>query len=92
MKAAPGAGKQIIVDHITINSGAAITITIGQGKTGDAVTAALIGPVAFAANQSVQWDFPKDFPGGLILDANTNLTVDASGAGNICIFAYGRIE
>jgi len=89
LKAAPGAGLSIIVDHITINSGAAITITVGEGETTGAVTAPLIGPVSFAANQSMQWNFLN---GGMVLTAATSLTVDASGAGNICIFAYGRIK
>ncbi len=83
------AGKSIIVDHLTINSGAAITITIGEGETTGAVTTALIGPVSFAANQSIQWNF---FNGGVRLTAATSLTVDASGAGAICIFAQGRVE
>ena len=88
LKAAPAAGTSILVDHLTINSGAAITVTIGEGETGGAVTTALIGPVSFAANQSMQWTFPH----GMKLTAATSLTVDASGAGNICIFAWGRIE
>lgn len=89
LKAAPGAGLSIIVDHLTVNSGAAITITIGEGKTGAGVTTALIGPVSFAANQSLQWDFLK---GGMKLTAATSLTVDASGAGDICVFVQGRVE
>jgi len=45
LKAAPAAGTSIIVDHLTINNGSdAISITIGAGKTGAAVTTALIGP------------------------------------------------
>ena len=89
LRAAPGAGLSIYVDHLTINSGAATTITIGEGETGGAVTTALIGPVSFAANQSMHWDFLK---GGMVLTPATALTIDASGAGNICIFASGRIE
>lgn len=86
------AGKSIIIDHLTINSGAAITVTIGEGETAGAVTTALIGPVSFAANQSMQWNF-KDFRnGGLKLTDATSLTVDASGAGDICVFAWGRVE
>jgi hypothetical protein len=88
LKAAPAVGTSIIVDHLTINSGAAITITIGEGKTGAGVTTPLIGPVSFAANQSIQWNFGN---GCMILTAATSLTVDASGAGNICIFAWGKI-
>jgi hypothetical protein len=89
LKAAPAAGLSIVVDHLTINNGAsAISITIGQGETGGAVTTALIGPVAMAANTSIQWDFPS----GMVLTAATSLTVDASGAGAICIFVWGRIQ
>jgi hypothetical protein len=88
LKAAPAAGLSIIVDHLTVNSTGAITITIGAGETGGAVTTALIGPVSFAANTSLQWDFPF----GMKVAAATSLTVDASGAGNVCIFARGRVE
>lgn len=85
--AAPGAGLSLVVDHLTINNGAnAISITIGAGETGGAVTATLIGPVAMAANTSIQFNFPY----GMVVTANTALVVDASGAGAICIFAQGR--
>ncbi len=90
LKAAPAAGSSIYVDHLTINNGAnAISITIGEGETGGAVTTALIGPIAMAANTSLQFDFRH---GGMKLTAATSLTVDASGAGAICIFAQGRVE
>jgi len=89
LKAAPAAGTSIHVDHLTINNGAnAISITIGEGETGGAVTTALIGPVAMAANTSIQFDFPT----GMRLSAATALTVDSSGAGAICIFARGRVQ
>jgi hypothetical protein len=88
LKAAPAAGISIIVDHITINNGAsAISITIGEGETTGAVTTALIGPIAMAANTSIQFDFHD----GMVLTAATSLTVDASGAGAICIFVQGRL-
>jgi len=89
LKAAPAAGVSIKVDHITINNGAnAISITIGQGVAAGGVEAAIIGPIAMAANTSIQWDFPY----GIVLTAAKALTVDASGAGAICIFARGRVE
>jgi hypothetical protein len=88
LKAAPAAGISIIIDHLTINNGAnAISITIGEGETTGAVTTALIGPIAMAANTSIQWDFPY----GMVLTAATSLTVDASGAGAICVFVRGRV-
>lgn len=94
LKGAPGAGLSIIVDHLTINNGAnAISITIGEGETGGAVTTALIGPIAMAANTSIQWDFLNGMVSqGMVLTAATSLTVDASGAGAICIFVQGRVQ
>ena len=87
LKAAPAAGVSIVIDHLTINSGSAITVTIGAGETGGAVTTALIGPVSFAANTTLQWTFLN----GLVLPAATSLTVDSSGAGNVMVFVQGRL-
>jgi len=87
--AAPAAGLCIKIRHLTINNGAnAISITLGQGETGGSVTTALIGPIAFAANTSLQWSFNPLME----LTAATALTCDASGAGNVCIFCQGLIE
>jgi hypothetical protein len=90
LKAAPAAGLSIYVDHLTISSDAAITVSIGEGEsvpgTPDTV---LLGPVPFAINQCIQWNFLN---GGMKLTAAKSLTVDASGAGNINVFASGRIE
>ena len=90
LKAAPAAGTSIIVDHLTINNGSsALSITIGEGETNPgSVDAALIGPISMAANTSIQFNFPY----GMVLTAAKSLTVDASGAGNICIFAQGRVQ
>lgn len=91
IKAAPGAGLSIIIDHLTINNGAAGTqsITIGSGETGPgSVEAALIGPIAMAINSSIQWDFPQ----GLVLPVNKSLTVDSDDTHDLLIFAYGRIQ
>ena len=90
LKAAPGAGKNIILDTLSISTGAAIDITIGEGETTGAVTTALIGPVTMAEDQTVQFDFRGR--GGMILTANTSLTVDASGAGAVCVVCCGRVK
>ena len=72
LKAAPAAGESIIVNHLTINNGAnAIGITIGQGIAAGAVEAALIGPIAMAANTSLQFTFPF----GMKLTAAKSLTL-----------------
>ena len=87
--AAPGAGKSIMVHKLTISSASAITVSIGQGETtpGSPDTT-LLGPVPFAANQCIQWDF---YP-AMKLSANKSLVVDASGAGNINVFVEGEIK
>lgn len=91
LKAAPAAGLSIHLDRLVINNGAnAISITIGEGETTGAVTTALIGPIAMAANTSLPFDFSR--VGGLKLTAATSLTVDASGSGAICVHAVGRVE
>jgi len=91
LKAAPAAGTAIIIDHLTINngSGGAQSITIGQGKTGAAVTTALLGPVAMAANTSLTWTFLN---GGLKLADATALTIDSSSNTDLSVFASGRVE
>ena len=88
LMAAPAAGTSIILQKLTINSTAQITVTIGEGETSGAVTTALIGPLDMAAHGTVQFDFGN---GGLALSAATSLTVDTSGAGAICIFAQGKV-
>ena len=84
------AGKKIKVRHITINSTAAISITIGAGRsgTGNGVGTAIVGPLAFGALGTIQLDFNPLVE----LATNTALTVASSGAGQICIFAQGVIE
>ena len=90
LKAAPAAGLSIIADHITINNGAgAQSVTIGEGETGPgSVETALIGPIAMAANTSLQWDFPY----GMVLTAAKSLTVDASSNTALCVFVQGRVQ
>ena len=84
--AAPAAGIAIQVMHITINSASAISITIGEDEAANNVVSAWLGPISMAANSSIQWDFPD----GFVLTAAKSLTVDSSGAGVICVFAWGK--
>ena len=84
-------GKSIIADHLTISTGAAITVTIGMDESGGAVETALIGPVSMAANSSMQWDFSGWPTFGLRLTAGKSLTIDTSGAGAVTVFARGRM-
>lgn len=82
------AGKKIKLTSLACNSGATITITIGAGKTGAAVTNVLIGPCSFTAHKTCYLSFnPR-----LELPINTPLVIDASGAGDVCVLAQGVIE
>jgi len=89
--AAPAAGISHYIEKVKITSDAAITVTIGAGETAGAVTTALIGPVSFAANQTISWEFSGRSK-ALKVTAATSLTVDSSGAGNICVFVQGYTE
>jgi hypothetical protein len=75
---------------LTINNGAdAISVTIGEGETTPgSVDTALIGPIAMAVNTSIQFDFPNSMK----LTPGKPLVIDASGAGAICVFAYGKVR
>lgn len=84
------AGKSIYIDHLTISSDSAIDISIGEGETvPGTIDTVLLGPVPFAVNQHIPWNFLN---GGMKLTEATALVVEASGAGNINVFASGRIE
>jgi hypothetical protein len=89
--AAPGAGKNIFIEYLVISSDSAISVTIGAGETTGAVTTALIGPVTFAAGQTIPFPFTTRTK-GLKVAANTSLTVDSSGAGAINVWVQGYIE
>lgn len=89
IKATPGAGKAIYIRHVTISSGGAIGITLGAGESGPgSVEAALLGPVTFAANETIQWNFNPC----LKLPDNKSLTVDSSGAGAVLVFVQGHVK
>ena len=77
--ATPGAGKYLHLRHVTINSGAGITITLLEGAS------AILGPVTYAAGTTLQWNFNPSIK----LAANTALNVDASGAGDVMVFVQG---
>jgi hypothetical protein len=77
--ATPGVGKYLHLRHVTINSGAAITITLLAGA------AAILGPVTYAAGTTLQWNFNPTIK----LAANTAINVDASGAGDVMVFVEG---
>jgi hypothetical protein len=86
--AAAVTGKSIVIERLTITSGAAINVSVGEGETGGAITTTLLGPFYMAANSRIDMPFPR----GVKLTAATALTADASGAGNVTIIAQGRIE
>lgn len=89
--AAQGAGTRIRVDFLRINSTANISITLGQGESiPGALDTDLIGPILFAAGQTLDWDLRGR--GGMLLSDNILLAILGSGAGQVSIFAHGRIK
>jgi len=87
--AAPGVGKYLVLRSVIISCVAAITVTIGAGETGTAVTSVILGPLTFGATSPVSI---FTFNPGIKLAANTSLTVDASGAGAFTAFVQGDVE
>jgi len=85
IKAAPGAGYALVITRLTIGIGAAITVTVGSGVAGGAVEGDQIGPIGGAAG-TYQLDV-RERP--VQLTENKPLTVDASGAGTVCVYAEG---
>lgn len=87
--AAPGVGKSIVVNYLLVNVSAAISISIGEGEgVPGTLDSVFIGPLPFANPETKEWHFGN---GGLLLTSNTLFGIDASGAGAIVIFSWGKI-
>lgn len=84
------ADKSHYITQLEISTVSAITVTIGAGETGGAVTAVLLGPFYFAATGgspiSLQFNPPVK-----VAEA-TAIVADASGAGAAQIFIQGYTE
>jgi len=80
-------GKALYVEYLVIMCSSAITVTIGAGDGGDAVTTILIGPVPFSGHSTAKTFDMRAHP--IQLASATALAVDASGAGSVCIFVKG---
>jgi hypothetical protein len=90
LQAAPAAGTNIYLTQLEISCVEAITVTIGAGETGGAVTTVLFGPFNFAAGNGSPISIQLN--PAVKLAAATSLTADASGAGVVQIFVQGYIE
>ena len=96
IKAAPSAG-QIVIDKISVICAVKdITVTIGAGETGGAVTAVLWGPLSFVVEETAAGYIPGrqytwEPAHQIFLPATTALTVDASGAGDVLIMVEGLV-
>ena len=86
VKAAPGAGYELILTRLRVTIGGAVTATIGCGEESDTAKRVLFGPFGGTA-MSVPVIGHDDEP--VVLDPNSALTVDASGAGVIWVLAEG---
>ena len=84
---APTVGKSLHISHITLNSTAAISLTIGEGAAAGTIDTILLGPIAFPALGTMQWNFGN---GGMKLTENLYLLIDGD-AGQICAYIAGRV-
>lgn len=87
--AAPASGS-LVLTQVVINTVAAITVTIGESEDAGAVETVIIGPVNFAATAGAPAAYKFDPP--IKLTAAKSLTVDASGAGAVQVFAQGYYD
>jgi hypothetical protein len=91
IRAAPGAGYQLVVDSIFIASGtggaSAITVGTGDAASPTVISAVLVGPVDVAYSPL---EIPFTRPIGL--GANASLAVTSSTATNVCVVVEGRTE
>ena len=85
--AAPGASTYLYIKKLVVTTDANITVTIGDGEDTSAVETIRFGPIPFGtAGGSVTIPIARP----VRLTANKAFTVDASGAGNIHIYAEGE--
>lgn len=85
VKAAPGAGYELVVTRLAVTIGGSATVTIGAAEESGGVKRTLLGPLGGSA-MAVSLDLPAV---GLVLDPNAALTIDASGAANVWVYAEG---
>jgi len=81
-------GKRHVIEHLTLVCGSAIDVTIGDGESSSAVETVRVGPLDMAAGSSVS----IPFPGGLYCTSAKAITIDAEGAGKVCVVVQGRTE
>ena len=84
------AGKSHYIQQVTLSCDADATVTLGAGETGTAVTTVLLGPIGFQADGGAPWSIR--FVSPLKVAAATSITVDAGGAGNVCVVIEGYTE
>jgi hypothetical protein len=87
-------GSSHYVMKIWLNSASAISLNIGAGETGGAVTTTYLGPIVFtAAGPNYELDFtePASLPlKGMKLPVGESLTIDATGAGATAVYVEGK--
>lgn len=96
--AAPGTGLSLYLEQVSITCAVAdITITIGTGEAAGAVETVVIGPVATPTQTTAAGYIPATqytwkFTQPLKLTAEKSLTVDASAAGAVQVYAEGYTQ
>ena len=80
-------GKSHYLQKIIIQCASAITVSIGGGETTGALTSTFLGPIPFAATTG---NYVQEFSDeALVIGKAVALCIDASGAGNVFVWAEG---
>jgi hypothetical protein len=94
---APGTGKFIILQHVTISNGpdGVQSITIGAGEAANDCEAIILGPFSMGVSTQIQFNFYDAYGaygGGICLPVNKSLTVDSDDTHGLTIFVQGRVQ
>jgi hypothetical protein len=85
IKDSPGSGYELVVTRLLIAISGSVSVTIGMNEESSGVKRTLLGPLGGAA-MVIDLDFGND---GVVLDPNAALTIDASGAATVWVYAEG---
>jgi hypothetical protein len=86
--AAPGAGLRLVLKRLQIALGDTMTLTIFAGEDTGGTELPLLGPLGGAAGM-----YPVDFGARhLALPENVNLSVQTSGAGQVCLIVEAYVQ
>ena len=89
LKAAPGAGKSILIDHVILTTNVTTVDPWLQDEDNTVIFGRFYGTIGAAGGPLV---INKHFPNPLKLTTNKALELKASAAGDVSVYVEGRIQ